>query len=89
MTIINLFLALFTFMLFCFTNRNRLMQVLFIQDQTIKVLVRTFEQHNLRPAFLPHEKFIIATLFENTPGAERFFNLVTPETILSKHWAHK
>ncbi|MDR0443344.1 MAG: helix-turn-helix domain-containing protein [Treponema sp.] len=83
MAIINLFLALFTFMLFCFTSRNRLMQVLFIQDQTIKVLLRTLEQHNLRASFEPQEKFLIATLLENTPGAERFFNLATTKTVLT------
>ncbi|MDR0443348.1 MAG: hypothetical protein LBH44_08095, partial [Treponema sp.] len=64
--------------------------------KTNEVLVRTFEQHSVRPIFQPHEKYLIATLFENTCHAERFFNLVTPKTILSvwkniftTDWSHK
>ncbi|MDR0444579.1 MAG: helix-turn-helix domain-containing protein, partial [Treponema sp.] len=96
MIIFKLFLDLFKFMLFCFTHRKRLKQVLFMLFKVVNILLRKLEQHNLRPAFLPHEKFLIAALFEGTEHAERFFNLVTPNTILSawknifsKLWAQK
>jgi transposase InsO family protein len=95
MPIINLFLALFTFMLFCFTHKKRLLHVLFIQSLAIKALSRTLAQHNIRPACHPYEKYLIASLFEDTPHADRFFTLVSTKTILtvwknifSKHWSH-
>ena len=96
MPIIKLFLSLFSFMLFAFTNRKRLMQVLYMQFLAIQVLTRTIEQRNIRPEFQPHEKHIIAALFEKTKHARKFFSLVSPETVLrawknavARYWAHK
>ena len=96
MPIIKLFLNLFSFMLFAFTNRKRLMQALYMQHLTIQALTRTIEQRNIRPDFQPHEKHIIAALFEKTKHAQKFFSLISPETVLrawknavAKRKAHK
>ena len=96
MQIIKLFLAIFNFILFLITNRKRLKHVLFMMYITIKRLVRIIEQHNIRISFEPNEKYIIASLYEETDNAGNFFNLITPETILTKwknvlskkKWAH-
>ena len=83
MQIIKLFLTLFSFMLFSFTNRKRLMHILFIQFQVIQTLTRTVEQNNLQVRFQSHEKHLIAALFEETPRARRFFTLVSTKTVLT------
>ena len=95
MPVIKLFLNLFSFMLFIVTNRKRLMRVLFMQYLTIQAFSRTIEQHKIKLNFQPHEKHIIAALFEKTKHARRFFSLVSPQTILTiwknaitKHWTH-
>jgi len=50
--------------------------------------------HHKLVSFLPHEKFIIASVFEETPKARKYFNFFSPKTILnawknavSKHWS--
>ena len=96
MPILKLFLSLFDFTLFLITNRKRFKQVLYLQFLLIQVLIRTVTQNKLHVSFQPHEKHLIAALFEKTRYARRFFSLVTPKTILttwkyilSKKWAHK
>jgi transposase InsO family protein len=51
----------------------------------IQKVLRVVEQNNIRNSFEPHEKYIISLLFEQTEHAERFFTLVSPETVL-KIW---
>jgi transposase InsO family protein len=48
-------------------------------------VLRAVEQNNIRISFEPHEKHIISLLFKKTKHADRFFNLVSPETVL-KAW---
>jgi transposase InsO family protein len=83
MQVIKLFLSLFSFMLFIVTNRKRLLHVLYMQMLANQSLSRTLKQNGIRVSFEPHEKYIIATLFENTPQAECFFSLVSPKTIFA------
>ena len=83
MQIIKLFLALFSFLLFMFSNKKRLLHILFIQSLEIQALIRTIDQKGFRVTFQSHEKFIIALLYGKTHNAGRFFSLVSPETVLS------
>jgi hypothetical protein len=87
MQVVQLFLSLFALMLFVFTNRKRLPQVIHmlrIENQTLR---HTLAQYNIRVQFQPYGKFSIATLFENTERAERFFSLVSPTTILTAFYS--
>jgi transposase InsO family protein len=72
------------------------MHVLYMQFLTIQALDRTVTQNKLHTSFQPHEKYIIASLFEKTDDAQRYFSIVSPRTIIkvwkniiSKHWTHK
>ena len=67
-----------------------------MQSLTIQALTRTIEQNNLRMDFEPHEKHIIAELFEKTKHACYFLKLVSTKTVLTawknfitKHWSQK
>jgi transposase InsO family protein len=53
----------------------------------IQKVLRVVEQNNIRISFEPHEKHIISLLFKQTKHADRFFNLVSPETVL-KAWRY-
>ena len=96
MPILKLLLSFFSFILFLFVNGKRLKQVLYIQSLAIQALTRTVAQKGFQVSFLPHEKYLIALLYENTPDAERFFSLVSAKTILTawkniftRHWSYK
>ena len=95
MPLIKLFLSLFKFMLFFVTRRKRLLHVVYLQTLAIRALTRTLGQKGIRVSFEPHEKYIIATLFKETPGATSYFPFVSPKTILTiwknaiaKRWSH-
>jgi len=95
MPFINLFLSLFKFLLHLATNRKRLMYVLLMQSITVQALTRTLKRKGIRVSFMPHEKYIIASVFEDTPKAKKYFPFFSPRTILtawknavSKHWSH-
>jgi hypothetical protein len=52
-----------------FFKRKRLLSILFIQSLAIQALIRTITQKGFRVTFQPHEKFLIAVLYEKTPNA--------------------
>jgi hypothetical protein len=87
MQILKLFLSLFGFLLFLFLNRKNLLHALYILFQTVQSLTRVLAEKGIRISFEPHEKYIIATLFEHTRHAERFFSLFSTKTIFSV-WKH-
>jgi len=95
MPFINLFLSLFKFLLHLATNRKRLMHVLLMQSITIQALTHTLKRKGIRVSFQPHEKCIIANIFEDTPKVKKYFPFFSPRTILnawkkaiSKHWSY-
>ena len=95
MRFIKLFLTLFNFIFFFFTNRKRLKHVLLMHTITIKALIRILNQKGIRVRFEPHEKYIIASIFEGTEEAHKYFSFVSPKTILkywknaiAKHWSY-
>ena len=95
MPIVKLFISLFEFLLFLLTRRKHLLHALFMQSIALHALMRTLSQKGINVSFQPHEKFIISTLYKQTPRAWRFFSLASPNTILSawknaiaKHWSH-
>ena len=62
---------------------------------TIKALIRILNQKGIRVRFEPHEKYIIASIFEGTEEAHKYFSFVSPKTILkywknaiAKHWSY-
>jgi len=65
-----------------------------MQSITIQALTRTLTRKGFRVSFMPHEKYIIASVFEDTPKAQKYFTFFSPKTILntwknavSKHWS--
>jgi hypothetical protein len=56
MRIIKLFLSFFNFVLFIFTNRKRLIHVLYMLSLAVQALTRALKQKGIRVSFEPHEK---------------------------------
>ena len=66
--------------------------LLWIQIQYYK---RYFKSHNIKSPFFPYEKQAIHELFSLSGSSYKFFNLVSPQTILNswknaiiKHWSY-
>ncbi len=95
MLLLKSLLHLIEFTIFYIINRNSIIPKVALIWQENQRYRRYFNEKNIKLPFSIHEKWFIRSLYISTPKAQRYFTLVTPETILyiwkkaiRDYWTH-
>lgn len=83
MPVINLFLDLFRFIVYCLTLKYPAFPKIALLLLEVRFYRRYFKERHIRNPFQPHEKHAVHVFFTLAKNPSRFFSPVSPRTVLS------